>query len=139
MPSAELKAVKWEELGYGTGRRDVMEKTAEVVGQFFAERKRDDLVRESAKRRVMLFPVATEHDIATHPQLAARQYFKTLAHPELDAMVTYPGLFIKDGGGEHLSIRRRPPRIGEHNAAIYRGELGLSLEAMQTLKHGEVI
>lgn len=139
MPCDELEAVKWEELGYGTGRREVMEKTAEVVGQFFAERKRDDLVRESAERRVMLFPVATEHDIATHPQLEARQYFKPIPHPELDATVTYPGLFIKDGGGEHLSIRRRPPRIGEHNAAIYGDELGLGLEEQQTLRHGEVI
>lgn len=139
MPSEELEAVKWEELGYGTGRKEVMEKTAEVVGQFFAARKRDELVNESAKRRVMLFPVATEQDIANHPQLAARHYFKTLPHPELDTSVTYPGLFVKDGGGDHVSLRRRPPRIGEHNEMIYRDELGFSTEELRILKQGEVI
>jgi crotonobetainyl-CoA:carnitine CoA-transferase CaiB-like acyl-CoA transferase len=139
MPNEELEAVKWEELGYGTGRAEVMDKTAEVVGAFFATRKRDDLVRESAQRRVMLFPVATAHDIVTHPQLEARDYFTQLEHPELNTSITYPGLFIKDVEGKRLGLRRRAPLIGEHNQDIYAGELGLTPEALTTLQQGGVI
>ncbi|MEE9149382.1 MAG: CoA transferase [Candidatus Tectomicrobia bacterium] len=139
MPDEELEAVKWEDLGYGTGRAEVMDKTAEAVGQFFAARKRDYLVSESVKRRVMLFPVATERDIFTHPQLEARRYFETLSHPELNTSIPYPGRFVKDQGGERLGLRRRPPLIGEHNAEVYQGQLGLTPEELATLKQGEVI
>jgi crotonobetainyl-CoA:carnitine CoA-transferase CaiB-like acyl-CoA transferase len=139
MPNADLEAVQWEDLGYGTGRAEVMDKTAEAVGQFFAERTRDELVNESARRRVMLFPVATEHDIFTHPQLEARGYFEALSHPELGVSVPYPGLFVKDEGGERLGLRRRPPLIGEHNQAIYAEELGLTSEDLMTLTQGKAI
>ena len=87
----------------------------------------------------MLFPVATEADIFTHPQLEARGYFEALSHPELDATVTYPGMFIKDEGGSRVGLQRRPPLIGEHNADIYQGELGLTSDEMKTLKQGKVI
>jgi crotonobetainyl-CoA:carnitine CoA-transferase CaiB-like acyl-CoA transferase len=96
-------------------------------------------VSESVERRVMLFPVATEADIFTHPQLEARGYFQELSHPELDASVTYPGMFIKDAGGSRVGIRRRPPLIGEHNVEIYQGELGLTSAEVKTLKQGKVI
>lgn len=139
VPDEELEAVNWEDLGYGTGRAEVMDKTAAVVGQFFAERTRDELVRQSAQRRVMLFPVATAHDIFTHPQLEARGYFEALPHPELDAAVTYPGLFVKVEGGGRVGLRRRPPLIGEHNREIYQAELGLTPEDLTTLKQGKVI
>ena len=139
MPNEELEAVKWEDLGYGTGRAEVMDKTAEAVGAFFAERTRDELVRESAERRVMLFPVATESDILTHPQLEARDYFELVDHPDLDASVTYPGLFIKDRTGNRVGLDRPPPLIGEHNEAIYQGELGLTPDELATLKQGKVI
>jgi crotonobetainyl-CoA:carnitine CoA-transferase CaiB-like acyl-CoA transferase len=138
-PNEELEAVQWEDLGYGTGRAETMDKTAEAVGAFFAERTRDELVSECAQRRIMLFPVATEHDIYTHPQLEARGYFKPIEHPELGASVTYPGLFIKDESGERVGLRRRPPLIGEHNREFYQGELGLTLEALATLTQGKVI
>ncbi|MDH3605224.1 MAG: CoA transferase [Candidatus Tectomicrobia bacterium] len=139
MPNEALEAVKWEDLGYGTGRAEVMDLTAEAVGAFFAEHTRDYLVSESVERRVMLFPVATETDIFTHPQLEARGYFKELSHPELDASVTYPGMFIKDEGGSRVGIQRRPPLIGEHNVEMYQGELGLTSETLKTLKQGKVI
>lgn len=138
-PNEELEAVQWEDLGYGTGRAETMDKTAEAVGAFFAERTRDELVRECAKRRIMLFPVATERDIFTHPQLEARGYFEQIEHPELDASVTYPGLFIKDEGGERVGLRRRPPLIGEHNQEFYQAELGLTPEDLAMLMQGKVI
>ena len=138
-PNEELEAVQWEDLGYGTGRAETMDKTAEAVGAFFAERTRDELVRECAERRIMLFPVATAHDIYTHPQLEARGYFTPIEHPELGASVTYPGLFIQDEEGERVGLRRRPPLIGEHNQDIFCGEVGLSLQELCMLAESRVI
>ena len=95
------------------------------------------------EKRILLFPVSTQEDILAHPQLEARGYFQELEHPELGITATYPGLFIKDRdrdeASQRLSIRRRPPLIGEHNREIYQGELGMSDVEMAELEAGGVI
>ena len=93
----------------------------------------------SVERRILLFPVATQQDILDHPHLKARDYFQELYHPELGATVDYPGLFVKDRDGDRLSLRRRPPLIGEHNREIYQDELGLTLEQVTALKENGTI
>ena len=134
-----LKAVRWEELGYGEVRTEVMEKADAPLERFFAAHTREELTRGSVERRILLFPVATPGDIIRHPQLEARNYFKDLPHPELNSSVTYPGVFVKDVGGERVGLRRRPPLIGEHNREIYQGELGLTPREITALGEGGVI
>ena len=117
-----VESVKWEELGYGQVRSEVMERVVVPLEKFFATHTIDELVQASLDRRIFLFPVATQKAILNHTQLAARDYFDRLYHPELDATITYPGVFIKEGGGGRAELRRRPPLIGEHNDDVYRGE-----------------
>ena len=107
--------------------------------RFFLTKTREELVQASIERRILLFPVATQEDILKHPHLEARDYFREIAHPELDSTVTYPGLFVKDREGSRLGFRKRPPLIGEHNLEIYQGELGLTSEDLATLKEGGAI
>ncbi len=135
----ELKAVNWEELGYGQVRAEVMERMVGPLERFFATHTREELVRGSLERRILLFPVATQGDLLSHPQLKARHYFRELSHPELNTWVTYPGAFVKDLERERVGLRRRPPLIGEHNQEIYQGELGLTLEELAMLKAEGVI
>ena len=134
-----LNNVKWEELGYGQVRAEVMEHGVAPLTRFFSSRSRAELTNESVKRRILLFPVATPNDILNHPQLKAREYFKEVAHPETNGSVTYPGPFVKDIEGQRVSLRRRAPFIGEHNQEIYQGELGLTTQELISLKAGKSI
>ena len=134
-----LNDVNWEELGYGQVRSEIMEKGVAPLVRFFGTHTRQELVEASVERRILLFPVATQQDLLDHPHLKARDYVQQLHHPELDTTVNYPGLFVKDRHGERMSLRRRPPLIGEHNREIYQDELGLTLEQVTTLKESGAI
>ena len=134
-----LNSVNWEDLGYGQLRAEIMEKATAPLERFFAGHTRAELVSGSLKRRILLFPVATPGDILQHPQLEARDYFQELSHPELDASVTYPGVFVKDLTGRGVGLRRRPPLIGEHNQDVYQGELGLTGPELTELKEKGVV
>jgi benzylsuccinate CoA-transferase BbsE subunit len=103
-----------------------------VLSRFFLKHTKAELSAEARRRRMMLFPVHTAHDLLQHPQLAARDFFRLLEHPELGETLCYPG------APYHLSktpwqLRRRAPLIGEHNEAIYGGELGLSRAELAVL------
>ncbi|MCH7844007.1 MAG: CoA transferase [Chloroflexi bacterium] len=137
---AELAAVDWEEMGYGAITPELTAKLGGPLGDFFNGHTRAELVQGSLDRRILLFPVATPSALQGHPQLEARGYFKELDHPELGVAVQYPGAFIKSGdGGDIAGLYRRPPLIGEHNADIFQGELGLSGAELDSLKRSGVI
>lgn len=51
-------------------------------------------------------------DVARDPQLAARQFFLPVAHPELGRTIRYPGRLIR-GGDEAPAERRRAPLLVE--------------------------
>ena len=139
MGDTYLESVNWEELGYGQVQADLMDRVEKPLSQFFAAHSKEELTAGSLERRILLFPVASQKDILEHPQLKARQYFRELDHPELDASVTYPGAFVRALGGKQVGLRRRPPLIGEHNHEIYQDELGLSGDEVAALMEGGVI
>ena len=60
-----------------------------------------------------------------HEQLAARDYWRDVPHPELEASFRYPGPFARFSETP-IEYRRRAPAIGEHNREVYVDELGLS-------------
>ncbi|MBI4296388.1 MAG: hypothetical protein HY667_04650, partial [Chloroflexi bacterium] len=72
-----------------------------------------------------------------NPQLASGPFWKQIAHPELNASLTYPGLFVRSSIME-CSIRHRAPLIGEHNYEVY-AEIGLSKEQVLSLNQAGVI
>jgi crotonobetainyl-CoA:carnitine CoA-transferase CaiB-like acyl-CoA transferase len=59
-------------------------------------------------------------------------------HPELNDTIIYPGAFAKVDGAP-INIRRRAPRIGEHNDEVYQKELGISEEQLALLRQTGVI
>ena len=127
MGSAELDAVNWEELGYGTARAEIMEQTVAAVAPFFMTQTRNELAEGALERRILLFPVATPGDILAHRQLAAREYYDHIEHTDTGLTVPYPGHFVKDlQDAGRVGIRRRAPLVGEHNREILGGELGLN-------------
>ena len=138
--TADLDAIDWEKMGYGSITPELMSQLGEPLGDFFKGHTRAELVQGSLDRRILLFPVATPSALQDHSQLEARGYFKELEHPELGATVQYPGAFVKSGDGEDIAgIYRRPPLIGEHNTVIFQGELGITGSELESLKRSGVI
>ncbi len=135
-----LNSFDWENMGYGRITPDVMDAVVGPMGDFFLRHTREELTLESVSRRILLFPVATPSDLLQHPQLEARGYFTSVSHPDLGVDIDYPGAFIKSGDGSPLAaLRRRPPRVGEHNREIYCDELGLSAADVESLRRGGAI
>lgn len=99
-------------------------RTQELVADFTRTRTKAELLQAALERDLLIAPVATTREVVDNAQLAARDYWKTLEHPELDRAVRYPGPFARLSATP-LRYRRRPPTVGEHNREIFGGELDL--------------
>jgi crotonobetainyl-CoA:carnitine CoA-transferase CaiB-like acyl-CoA transferase len=103
-----------------------------VLSRFFLKHTKVELSEEAQRRRIILFPVHTARDLLAHPQLTARNFFQALEHPDLGETLCYPGAPYQLSRTP-CQLRRRAPLIGEHNEAIYGGELGLSSAELAVL------
>jgi benzylsuccinate CoA-transferase BbsE subunit len=104
----------------------------DVLSRFLLKHTKAELSEEARRRRIILFPVHTARDLLAHPQLLARNFFQALEHPELGETLCYPGAPYQLSRTP-CQLRRRAPLIGEHNEAIYGGELGLSQAELAVL------
>ena len=104
----------------------------DVLGRFFLKHGKAELAAEARRRGIMLSPVHTPRDLLEHPQLIARDFYRPLEHPELGQTLCYPGPPYRLSETP-WRLRRRAPLIGEHNEAIYGGELGLSRAELAVL------
>jgi crotonobetainyl-CoA:carnitine CoA-transferase CaiB-like acyl-CoA transferase len=83
-------------------------------------------------------PVASPEKVANSPQLKARDFFVSLAHPEAKSRFIYPGAPYRFSRSP-WNIQRRAPLIGEHNTRVYHQELGFSQEKLNELSSRNVI
>ena len=94
------------------------------------------LFHEGQRRNLVFIPVNTVADLLADPQLAASHFWFALDHPETGPMQHPLGVF----DSAEVSPRTNPaPRLGQHNAAIYTGELGLSAAELEALRAAGVI
>lgn len=113
-------------------RQETVDRVEACIAPFLLTKTKQEIYREGWNRGIMIAPVNTMEDIAKDEQLAARQFWQPIEHPELGATVTYCGPFAKMSETP-LSCRRRPPLVGEHNAEIYGGELELAADTLAAL------
>jgi benzylsuccinate CoA-transferase BbsE subunit len=116
---------------------DVKEIVA-TMSAFFKRHTRMELHDGALERRIQLTPLLTAKDQLEFPQLAARNFWREIVHPELETTITYPGGFVKLSSAD-CGIRRRAPLIGEHNDQVYKDQLGLSASDMLTLMRARII
>jgi crotonobetainyl-CoA:carnitine CoA-transferase CaiB-like acyl-CoA transferase len=133
-----LTGLDWTTLGYGMITKELLERVVPPVERFLMSHTKAELFEEAVKRRILLFPVATTRDIMQNTQLQARGYFRQVFHPDLSTTITYPGPFVR-ASATPLELRRLAPKIGEHNAEIYHGDLGLTREELVRLREAGAI
>ncbi len=117
---------------------DLVQNAQEALGAFLATKTKAELYEGALSRRLLLAPVSTARDIAEDEQLAARQYFRTVAHPHLGRDLVLPGAFVKFSGSPAATVTPAP-RLGQHNVDIYAGLLGYSPKRLQHLYSTGVI
>ena len=126
-----LRTYDWASYNHNTLGDEEIARLEDAFGAFFATKTRRELYEQALARRIMLAPCNDAREISEQSQLRSRELFTTLEYPELGAAIEHPACFAKSSR-EALGIRRRAPRVGEHNAEIY-GEIGLAASELARL------
>lgn len=103
-------------------RRAIFDGLAETIAGLLAERSRYDLVVRGQAVGLPCSVLNTPAEFVADEQLAARDYFDTVAHPALGE-IRLPGAPFASSP-ELFDAARPAPRLGEHNEEVYLGELG---------------
>ena len=96
-----------------------------VVEAFTKSKTKAELLQGALERNLLIGPIMTIEEMVENDHFAARDYWRTLEHPELGQAVRYPGPFARFSTTP-IAYRHRPPTLGEHNRDIYIDELGVT-------------
>jgi CoA:oxalate CoA-transferase len=107
------------------------------VAAWVSEQDRDELARRGQELHIPVFPVRNLQEVLTSAQYRERQFFVEVDHPATGPL-TYPGAPFKLSATP-WRLRAPAPRLGEHNAQVYRERLGHSLEKLEQLHEQGVI
>jgi crotonobetainyl-CoA:carnitine CoA-transferase CaiB-like acyl-CoA transferase len=110
----------------------------DLVAGFIASLPAEEVYHAAQQRGFTWGAVRPPEALLDDPHLHDRGFWKRVEHPELGRDFTYPGEAAIYGASP-WRISRRAPLIGEHNAEIYCGELGLSRGALTVLAENRVI
>jgi benzylsuccinate CoA-transferase BbsE subunit len=133
LASEAVKKVDWSTWNWQTVSQETIDDITGCFARLFMRHTKAELWEEARKRSVQLYPVFTVADMVSFPQLSTREYWEEVEHPELGTTITYPGAFAKLAEGS-CGIRRRAPRIGEHNEEVYINEMGMSPKDLELLR-----
>jgi crotonobetainyl-CoA:carnitine CoA-transferase CaiB-like acyl-CoA transferase len=131
----DLVDPRWEDVLY---RAEHAEHLFDVLDEWVSDYDRDELIERAQALRL---PYATVRDpgaLLTDDQLAARDYFVPVEHPELRRTIRYPGAPYRFSDSP-WRVTRRPPLLGEHTAQILQEELGLTAAELAVLAAERII
>jgi crotonobetainyl-CoA:carnitine CoA-transferase CaiB-like acyl-CoA transferase len=125
-------------LATAAGRRAAHDAIDERIEAWLAKRSQSEAVESLVDAGVPAQAVINAHHVMPNPQLEHRRFFQTLEHP-VTGKTRYPGLpMLFSALGRQLH-KSPPPTLGQHNAEILGGELGLSEEELQRLRDEKII
>jgi crotonobetainyl-CoA:carnitine CoA-transferase CaiB-like acyl-CoA transferase len=133
-----LKEKNWDAFNVAAATQEEIDAIETHLSAFLAQRTKVEFAAESVKRGILGYPVNNARDICGDPQLEAREFWHAVEHPELNATLAYAGAFAKFSATP-ITIRRRAPRVGEHNEQVYLNELELSRREFEELKREGVL
>ena len=132
----DLRDAKYQDAKTIAASQDYIINT--LVANFISSQPADDLYHAAQDRGFTWASVRAPEDLLDDGHLQDRGFWKTVEHPELGRSFIYPGeAAIYNGSPWRIS--RRAPLVGEHNAAIYCGELGLSRGELTMLAENGIV
>ena len=96
----------------------------------------EELFHEGQKRNLVFLPVSEVSDLLQDPQLEASHLWAELDHPQAGRLKYPLGVFDSE---DVAPSSVAAPLLGQHNQAIYCGELGLNGQELATLRAAGVI
>ena len=101
------------------------------------DRTKRQVMTEGQRARIASSALNTPLDALSDEHLVDRGFWRTGEHPQAGRLpLAGPSFYVDDGGWE---LRRTAPLLGEHNAEVYVGELGLPPEDLCRLRAWGVI
>lgn len=119
------------------GRLELREELEPQLEAWAQQHDKDELYEELQARRVACGPVYSVDEVTRDPQEVGRDFFHEVDLPGIGA-VKMPSAPWKLSPGE-WGLRLPPPRLGEHNEAVFCGRLGLPKEHLSKLRQVGVI
>src|SRR5688572_3646615 len=119
-------------------RNDNWEELRDLVAPKLMQWNNLDLMRETMARGLVIGLVQSPEQVVNSPHLAERNFFVELDHAEVGTL-KYPGPGFFIDGANPMQSTRAAPRLGEHNAEVYCGRLGLSNEELDRLRAARVV
>jgi benzylsuccinate CoA-transferase BbsE subunit len=133
-----LRDTEWERFDAASLEAASLARFEAAFGAFFAARTLRELSDGARERRIPLAPCNDARAVLAEPELRERGFFTTVAYPELGASIEHPAFFAKTAPDGGIRVRRRAPRIGEHNDEVY-GAAGIEREALDKLRSEGVV
>jgi crotonobetainyl-CoA:carnitine CoA-transferase CaiB-like acyl-CoA transferase len=133
-----LEKWDWRQVHDGEWTKEEFDGILKCLGELFSRHTKDELLKISLEKGIQLGICLNAEGALNFPQLVERDFWKTIEHPELGAGLPYPGGFARFSDAE-CGIRFCAPQIGQHNAEIYGGELGMTQKELADLKKRHII
>jgi benzylsuccinate CoA-transferase BbsE subunit len=137
MANDYLLSMDWETLDVFSAAQELIDKISEPIQIFFMSHTKKEISRGAAERQISMCPLSSMEDLLYSDQLAARNFWTTIEHPELNTTITYPREFVKSSEVP-CETRFRAPLIGEHNKEVYE-KIGISGKDLVVLKEAGII
>jgi crotonobetainyl-CoA:carnitine CoA-transferase CaiB-like acyl-CoA transferase len=118
-----IAAIVWDTFDNTTLTQAQVDDIEAAIAPFLRTLTKAEFYSEVVKRKMLGYPVGDASDSIADPQLAARDFWRTLAPAEGTAPLAFPGGFALFDG-ERPEVTRPAPSPGQHNAEIY-GEVGI--------------
>ena len=119
------------------GRRAAHDRIDAVVAAWAADRDPDGAVAELLAAGVPAAPLVDPRTVHTHPQHRARRFAEEVPHPVVGSLPLF-ALPLRMSGVERW-IASPAPTLGEHNAEVLGGLLGLGEDRLAALADAGII
>jgi formyl-CoA transferase len=109
----------------------------QITADWVAAHDRDDVVRRLQAAGVSVGPVLDHTEVAQYEQFLEHESVIDMQHPRYGTLRTYG--VVPKFSRTPARVRGPAPDMGQHNDAVYGGQLGLGAERLAELRQAGII